>query len=57
MNLTARDYVRDTDEPFWLNNVMWISLETGSIMGETGLQYRDFDLYLTINGEEWRLEN
>ena len=56
MNLTARAYVRDTDEPFWLNDIRWISLETGSIMGETGLQYRDFDLYLTINGEEWKVE-
>ena len=54
--MEARAWVKDGIEPFWLENVKWISLEHGTIMGETGMQYADFDLYLTINGQELKLE-
>ena len=56
LTLEARAWVKDGIEPFWLENVKWISLEHGTIMGETGMQYEDFDLYLTINGQEFKLE-
>lgn len=54
--MKAKAWVRDGTEPFWLENVKWVSFETGSIMGETGLQYEDYDLYLTINGQEHIVE-
>ena len=54
--MKAKAWVRDGLEPFWLKDIKWISLENKTIMGETGMQYEDFDLYLTINGQEFKLE-